>query len=243
MEENIIYGRHPVLEALKADVPIDKIIIKKGIQQDFLRKIKKEAAQAKIPFSSADDVALDRISGGKNHQGIIAWLSARRYDTIEDILKIAKEKGEDPFILVLFEVQDHQNLGSLIRTADGAGVHGVVISRHRSARLSPVVSKVSAGADSYIKIASVTNIADTLDQLKNHGLFIVGADSDAEKSLFNFDFKGPLALVMGGEDRGLGQRVKNTCDDIVKIPLKGQVTSLNVGVAGGILMYKILEKR
>lgn len=242
-EENLIFGRHPVKEALKAGRPLDKIIIKKGVQPEFYREIKKAAALAGVPFTEADGSALDRLSGGVNHQGVVARASYRNYDSLEDIFKAAEESGRAPFILVLNLVQDPHNLGSLIRSALGAGVHGVVISRHRAARLSPAVSKVSAGADAHMKVALVTNIGDTILALKEKGLKIVGAESDGETSAFDFDYSGPLALVLGGEDSGLGTRVKSCCDFLIKIPLTGPVSSLNVGVAGAILMFKAAENR
>ena len=241
--ENLIFGRHPVLEALASGRPLDKIILRKGSSREFAQKIKKSAAQAKVPFTMADGATLDRICGGQNHQGVIARVSHRAYDTVEDILERARQRGEEPFILVLNQVQDPHNLGSLIRTALGAGIHGIVISRHRSVRLSSTVSKTSAGADSYMLVAMVTNIADTVNGLKEKGILTIGADSNAKNSIFKYDFSGPLALVLGGEDRGLGHRVRNACDDLVKIPIKGEVTSLNVGVAGAILMYKAIEYR
>lgn len=236
-DENLIYGRHPVLEALNAGKPIDRIFIKKGVQEGFFDKVRKMAAKEGILFTPVDEAALDRVCDGKRHQGIAARLSLREYDTIDDIFQVARNLGEDPFILVLNEVQDPQNLGSLIRSAAGAGVHGVIISKHRSARLSPAVSKAAAGADAYVKVALVTNISDTLEALKERGLFVLGADSTGEKTCFEMKVSGPLALVLGGEDKGLGQRVRTSCDELVKIPLKNQIFSLNVGVAGAILMF------
>ncbi len=242
-EENIIYGRHPVQEALNSGRPLDKVILRKGIAVDFQKKIKKATARCGVPFTLADNSTLDRICGGANHQGIVARLSHRKYDTLEDIFVQAEKKGEDPFILILNQVQDPHNLGSLIRTALGAGVHGVVIPRHRSARLSPTVSKTSAGADSYMPVAMVTNIADTIEKLKDKGISTIGACSEAKNSIFKYDFSGPVALILGGEDSGLGSRVKKMCDDLVKIPLSGEISSLNVSVAGAILLFKIREHR
>jgi 23S rRNA (guanosine2251-2'-O)-methyltransferase len=241
--KSIIYGRHPVTEALESGTPLDKIYIKKGNRTGVLGKIRKFAAESQIPITESDDMTLSRISEGGNHQGVVALVSSREYDTLEDIFRVSREQKEDLFVLVLNEVQDTHNLGSLIRSAVGAGVHGIILPRRRSARLSPIVSKVAAGSDVYIKIALVTNIADTLETLKEKGLTIVGAEEEGEFSLFDFNVKGPIALVMGGEHKGLGQRVKNACDYRVKIPLRAPLESLNVGVAGGILLFKIVETR
>lgn len=236
---NMIYGRHPVMEALKSEIPIDRVYLCDNVQKGLYHKVKKMTARKKIPLVTINKRALDRLCGEVNHQGISAILSHREYNIIEDIFISARQKNEPPFILVLNEIQDPQNLGSLLRSADGAGVHGVIIGRHRSARLSPAVSKVSAGADSRLNVARVTNIADTLDDLKDRGLRIIGAESDGEVSYFECDYSGPIALVMGGEEKGLGKRVKKSCDIRVKIPLKGEISSLNVGVAGGIIMFEI----
>lgn len=240
-DENIIYGRHCVMESLKSGVSIDRIFIRKNLNVSFFREIRKKATETGIPVVPVEESALSRLCGGGNHQGIVARLSLRKYDTVEDILSTAGERGEDPFILVLNEVQDVHNLGSLLRTALCAGVHGVIIPKRRSARLSPTTSKVSAGADAHIKVAIVPNIADTLLYLKELGLFIIGADFGEGVSCFEFNFSGPRVLVLGGEDQGLGKRVKNTCDALVKIPLKGPIFSLNVGVAGGILLFLSLR--
>ncbi len=238
-KNNLLYGRHPVMEAIESDKPFDKIYIKKGIQKAFFDKVKKLAAQNKIPFTAVDEATMKRICGPVNHQGILAFLSVRAYDEPKDIFNVAKDRGEAPFILVLNEVQDHHNLGALLRSAEGAGVHGVIIGKHRCAQLSSVVSKVSAGADSRLKIARVTNIADTITMLKEKGLFVVGSDSDGETPYYDFKTGGATAVVLGGEEKGLGSRVKKSCDVILRIPLSGKISSLNVGVAGGILLFHL----
>ena len=242
-KEKIIYGRHPVMEAIESGKALDKIYLKKGVGKNFFSKVKKLAAKNKIPFTGVEEEVLKRLCGKVNHQGIAAVLSLRDYDSIEDILAYARKKGEDPFIVILNEVQDPQNLGSILRSSEGAGVHGVVIGKHRCAQLSPVVSKVAAGADSRLLIARVTNITDTINTLKENGLFAIGSDSEGEETYYSFKLPGPIALVLGGEEKGLGVRVKKSCDIIVKIPLHGSISSLNVGVAGGILLFKIRENR
>ncbi|MCE1246872.1 MAG: 23S rRNA (guanosine(2251)-2'-O)-methyltransferase RlmB [Firmicutes bacterium] len=237
-EKTIIYGRHPVLEALKTGKPIDKLYIKNGIHKDFHDQLRRLASKNNVPIAPADDRALDRLSENGNHQGVLAFLSMREYDSIDDILEIAKQKNEEPFIMVLNEVQDPQNFGSLLRTAEGAGIHGVVIGRRRAAQLSPAVSKASAGADSRMKITKVTNIGNTLDELKNKGFTIIGAEADGEIDYREYDYPTPLVIVMGGEEKGLAQRVREMCDAVLKIPLHGEIASLNVGVAGAIIMFE-----
>ncbi len=237
--ENIIFGRHPVIEAIKSDTVIEKVYVKRGIQRRFLLRLKDLLKDTGTIITYVDESVLNRLSHGGNHQGVLAKISYREYDSVEDILQSAWDKKEDPFILVLNEVQDPHNLGSLIRSACGAGVHGIIIPKRRSAHLSATVSKVSAGADRYMKIAMVTNIGNTLLDLKEYGVKIIGTDADAEKSCFEYNFDGPIAVVMGGEDKGLGVRVKNICDDLIKIPLKGKIPSLNVGVAGAVVLFTI----
>jgi 23S rRNA (guanosine2251-2'-O)-methyltransferase len=241
--QNIIFGRHPVMEAFQNDIPLDKLYIRKGMRTGYFQKVRKEAAESGVPITESDEVTLSRKSGGGNHQGVVAIRSAREYNTVDDIFDRASELYEDPLILVLNEVPDPHNLGSLIRSAAGAGAHGIIIPKRRSARLSSTVSKVSAGTDVYVNVAIVTNISDTLEELKERGVLTIGADACAEQSYFDFDFTGPIAIVMGGEHKGLGTRVRNACDKLVKIPLRSPVESLNVGVAGAILLFRVLESR
>lgn len=243
MKNNLIFGRHPVMETLKSGAPVDKIRIKKGARSGFFRKLKKIAAQEKIPISEVSQSALDKLCDGENHQGVAALLSTRSYNSVEEILQSAAEGGEHPFLLILNQVQDPHNLGSLLRSALGAGIHGVIIPRRRSAQLTPTVSRVSAGADAHLKVARVTNLGDTIENLKKRGIFMVGAEAEAEMPYYEYDYSGPLAIVMGGEEAGLGRRVKGLCDILVKIPLRGPVNSLNVGVAGGIIMFRAREMR
>jgi 23S rRNA (guanosine2251-2'-O)-methyltransferase len=242
-EQVVIFGRHPVMEAFNNEVPLDKVYLKKGVHSGFFSRIRKEASEAGVPVTEADDATLSRKSGGGNHQGVVAVRSLREYNTIDDIFDTAAERYEDPFILVLNEVQDPHNLGSLIRSAAGSGVHGVIIPRRRSARLTSTVSKVSAGTDVYVNVVIVTNVADTLYELKERGVLVIGADAGAGELYFDLSCTGPVAIVMGGEHKGLGVRVREACDKLVKIPLCPPVESLNVGVAGGILMFRLLENR
>ncbi|MFP4497744.1 MAG: 23S rRNA (guanosine(2251)-2'-O)-methyltransferase RlmB [Vulcanimicrobiota bacterium] len=243
-EEQInIYGRHPVLEALKQGVPLDKLYLKKGSNPKFVSQVKRLAGKQSTPISYVDEASLDRRTKNANHQGVLARKAKRRYESLDEILEYAEKSNQPVFLLVLNEVQDPQNLGSLIRTAVCAGVHGIVIPKRRAARVTSTVSKVSAGAESHMKISIVTNISDTLEELKQKGILVAGAEADGDISASEFNYNGPVALVLGGEDKGLGQRVRNTCDKVITIPIKNNISSLNVGVAGGILMFKIMEKR
>jgi 23S rRNA (guanosine2251-2'-O)-methyltransferase len=237
-DKTIIYGRHPVLEALKTGKPIDKLYIKNGIHKDFHDQLRRLASKNQIPTAPADDAALNRLSDGGNHQGVLALLSLREYDSLDEIMEIAAKKNEKPFIMILNEVQDPQNFGSLLRSAECAGVHGVVIGRRRSAQLSPAVSKVSAGADALLKIAKVTNIGNTLTELKDKGFTVVGAEADGETDYREYNYPSPLVVVMGGEEKGLGVRVRAACDAVLKIPIYGEISSLNVGVAGALILFE-----
>ncbi len=176
------------------------------------------------------------------HQGILAKVASKDYYSVEDILKTARDLDEDPFILILNELTDPQNLGSIIRTADGMGAHGIIIPKNRACGITPTVAKISSGAVEYIKVARVTNIARTIDELKKEGLWIIGADAEG-KNYFEVDLTGSIALVIGGEDKGLGKLVKQKCDILVRIPLRGRITSLNAAVAASILGYDILRQR
>ena len=176
------------------------------------------------------------------HQGVLAKVASRDYVSVEDILKVARDSGEAPFIIILNELTDPQNLGSILRTAEGLGVHGIIIPKHRACGITPTVAKISSGAVEYVRVARVTNIARTIDELKKEGLWIIGADMDG-KNYFEVDLTGPVALVIGGEDKGLGKLVKKKCDILVKIPLRGRITSLNAAIAASILGYDILRQR
>lgn len=242
IHEDQIEGRNPVLEALRAASPINKIYIKRGDRHGSLKRILQEARDQKIPVREIDGKGFEEMAKTKGHQGIIATIAPRDYSTVEDILQYAESRKEDPFVIVINELTDPQNLGSILRTADGLGVHGVIIPLHRSCGITPAVSKVSAGASEYIKVARVTNIAQTLEKLKERGLWVMGADADG-KDYYSVDLTGPIALVIGGEDRGLGKLVKERCDLLVRIPMRGKISSLNAAVAAAILGYDVLRQR
>lgn len=242
MATEIIYGRKPVLEALKNQSPLEKLyLLESG--EGGLRPIEALARESRVPFSRVPRDKLSQLAGTPNHQGVVAVLSAREYADLEEILAGAAKSPDPPFLLALEEVQDPHNLGSLVRTAEAAGVHGILISRRHAVGLTGTVSKVAAGALEYMPVARVGNIGYTLKELKKQGFWIIGADEEAEKDYTRTDLSGPVALVLGGEDRGLSLPVRKECDFLVRIPMRGKINSLNVGVAGGILIFEIMRQR
>jgi len=242
MAEDIVYGRNAVLEILKSGRPVNKVLMKnekeRGRNSDILHFLQEKA----IPYQFVEGAVLDKFSGGKKHQGILAFTACKEYVEPEDILAIARSKGEDPFILVLDEIEDPHNLGALIRTAEAAGVHGVIIPKRRSVGLTPAVGRTSAGAVEHVAVARVSNLVQTLKYLQEKGCWVSGAEAGG-KELFKADLKGPRVIVIGGEDKGLGRLVRETCDEIVSIPMFGKMTSLNASVAGSIIMYEVRRQR
>jgi 23S rRNA (guanosine2251-2'-O)-methyltransferase len=243
INENKIEGRNPVLEALKAGREIDKIFIAQGAEQGSIKKIKSIAKEKKIPIQYIERQRMDQLSESHAHQGIIAFIAAYHYVEVEDILKEAEEKNELPFIIILDELTDPHNLGSIIRTADAAGAHGIIIPKRRAVGLTPIVAKTSAGAIEYMPVAKVPNIARTIDALKKKGIWIVGADIDGLKTYYQEDLTGKIALVIGSEGKGISRLIKEKCDFLVRIPMKGKIGSLNASVAASILMYEIERQR
>lgn len=238
----IIYGRKPVFEALKNQSPMEKLyLLESG--EGGLKPIEALARESRVPFSRVPGDKLSQLAGTSHHQGVVAVLSAREYADLEEILALALKSPDPPFLLALEEVQDPHNLGSLIRTAEAAGVHGILIPKRHAVGLTGTVSKVAAGALEYMPVARVSNIGYTLKELKKQGFWIIGADEDAEKNYTKTDLTGPVALVLGGEDRGLSLPVRKECDLLVRIPMKGRINSLNVGVAGGVLIFEIMRQR
>jgi len=239
-----IEGRNPVLEALKSGRTINKILIAKGEREGSIKQIIALAREKGIVVQEVDRSKLDGMSAtGGAHQGVIALAAAKDYVETDDILAIADSKGEPAFILILDEITDPHNLGSILRTANAVGAHGVIIPKRRAIGLTPAVSKASAGAIEYVPVARVTNIAQTIEYLKKKNIWVVGTDASGEKSFFESDLTGPVALVIGSEGEGMGKLVKEKCDFIVNIPMKGQIASLNAAVAGAIVMYEILKQR
>lgn len=242
MKESYIYGRNPVYEVLKSG-DVDKIYIQKGSNEGSMRKILQEAKDKKIVVSRTDEKKLESMAGTKNHQGIVALATDFQYSKIEEILDLAKEREEDPFVIVLDSIEDTQNLGAIIRTAEIAGAHGVIIPKRRSAMINKTVYKTSAGAVEHMKVAQVTNIARTIEELQKNGIWIYGADMDGQGMYYDTDLTGPIGLVIGGEDKGISPLIGKKCDVLVKIPMYGKIPSLNASASAAILIYDIIRQR
>ncbi len=241
MEDTVI-GRNPVLEAIKSGRPIDKILIKKGKYEGSMVPLIKKAKEMGIIIQETDRAKLDALAEGENHQGVIAYVSAHSYVSVDDILKNAEDKGEAPFVIICDKITDPHNLGAIIRTANCVGAHGVIIPKRSSAGINSTVAKTSAGAVEYTGVAKVTNIADTIDKLKKKGLWIAAADMDGE-SMYKTDLKGALGIVVGSEGSGVSRLVKEKCDFIISIPMYGEINSLNASVAAGVVMYEAVRQR
>lgn len=238
----IIEGRNPVIEAIKNDREIDKIMIANGAKEGSIKKLTAMAKEKNIIIQYVDRNKLDEISTSHSHQGVIANVSEYKYFELDDLIQNAKDKGEDPFFIILDEITDPHNLGSIIRTADAVGAHGVIIPKRRSVHITPTVAKASAGAVEYVPVCKVTNIVNTIKTLKEHGLWIAAADMDGQ-TFYEQNLTGPIGLVIGSEGFGISRLVKKNCDYIVKMPMVGNVTSLNASVAGSILLYEIFKQR
>ena len=241
--EDLIEGRNAVTEALRAGRPIDKIFIARGDTDRTLGHIVAKAKEAGIVVAEADRRKLDAMSATGAHQGVVALAAVREYCTVDDILALAQERGEDPFVIVCDEIADPHNLGAIIRTAECAGAHGVIIPKRRSAGLTAVVDKASAGAAEHMLVARVPNIPAALKELKEHGLWVYGTAADANGALWKTDMKGPICLVIGSEGFGMGRLVAESCDFTVSIPLLGKVTSLNASAAAAVMIYEVLRQR
>ncbi len=237
-----IEGRNPVTEALKSGRTIDKIYIKKGDKHGSIIPIIRMAKERGIQISEADGTKLDEMSEGRNHQGVIALCAAAEYSTVDDILKVAEEKGEPPFIVILDKIADPRNLGAIIRTANCAGVHGIIISKHDSATLTASCAKASAGAVEYTPVARVSSLAKTIDDLKKKNIWVTGADASGDKELYEADLKGAVAIVIGSEGEGISRLVLEKCDFVVKIPMRGNVNSLNASVAAALFIYESVRQ-
>lgn len=244
MEEEYIAGKHSVTEALRAGRSINKIWIADGAQKNLVQPVVTEAREKGIVIQYVDKRKLDSFVPGVQHQGIIAQAAPYAYAEVEDILAAAEAKDEAPFILLLDEIEDPHNLGSILRTADCTGVHGVVIPKRRSASITATVSKTSAGAVEYVPVARVTNLGQTIDRLKEQGVWVVGTDVNTDSNLYQADvFTGPVAIVIGNEGKGMGRLIREKCDVLVKLPMQGQINSLNASVAAGVIMYEVLRRR
>ena len=241
--ENVIEGKNAVIEAIRAGRPLDKVFLVRASEDKALAFIASSAKSAGVPVTQCDRRKLDAMSQMHAHQGVIAVAAAREYCSVQDILAIAAERGEDPFIVVCDGLEDPRNLGAVIRCAECAGAHGVVISRHHSAGLNAAADKASAGAAEHMAVAKVANITNTLKELKKAGLWIYGAEAGGSAPMWKTDLRGPICLVIGSEGAGISRLVLENCDLVLSIPMHGKVNSLNASAAAAILLYEIVRQR
>ena len=241
-QEFTIEGRNAVIEAYRAGKTIDRLFILDGCQDGPIQTIKREAKKADTQIRFVTKERLDQLSETGKHQGVIAYAAAYEYAEVSDILALAKEKGEDPFVIILDNIEDPHNLGAIIRTANQAGAHGVIIPKNRAVGLTATVARTSAGALNYTPVAKVTNLVKTMEELKKQGLWFVCADMDGEM-MYDLNLTGPIGLGIGNEGEGVGRLVKENCDFVASIPMKGDIDSLNASVAAGILSYEIVRQR
>ena len=240
--ENMIEGRNAVLEAFRSGKTVDKLYVQDGCKDGPVQTILREARKQDTIVQFVGKERLSQLSETGKHQGVIASVASYAYSTVEEMLALAKERGEDPFLILLDNIEDPHNLGAIIRTANLAGAHGMIIPKRRAAGLTAVVAKTSAGALHYTPVAKVTNLVKTMEELKEQGLWFVCADMDGER-MYDLNLKGPIGLVIGSEGEGVGRLVKETCDFVASIPMKGQISSLNASVAAGVLAYEIVRQR
>lgn len=240
--ENLIIGRNAVNEALRGGRELDTLMVAKGERNGSIVAIIAKCRDRGVVIKEVDPRKLDKICGGENHQGVAAYGNVAKYSSVEDIIASAREKGEQPFIIICDEIEDPHNLGAIIRTADACGAHGIIIPKRHGVSLTYAVGKTSAGAVEYVPVARVTNLVSTIEKLKEEGFWVYGADMGG-KRWDEQDYSGAVALVIGSEGFGISRLVKEKCDFIVSLPMKGQVNSLNASVAAGILMFEIAKKR
>lgn len=241
--EDKIWGRNPVLEAFKQERRIDKLLVQQGEPTGSLKSIVGKAKAKRIPITWCPKTKLDEVCGEENanHQGVVAHLAAKNYSTVEEILDYARSRDEEPFLVILDEITDVMNVGAIIRSAECTGVHGVIVPKRRSAMLGGAAAKASSGAIEFMRIAQVGNISQTIDQLKKKGVWVVGAEMSGE-NIYSANLKGPMAFVIGAEGKGIGKLVKEQCDFLVSIPMKGKVKSLNASVAAGVVLYEKMRQ-
>lgn len=241
-DTEIVYGKNPVLELLKSGKPVNKVLLftegQNGRNQGILSLLK----ERHIPYQFVDRQTLDRLTNRERHQGMLAYVAAREYASVDDLLAIADKRQEDPFILMLDEIEDPHNLGALLRTVDAVGAHGVIIPKRRSVALTGTVAKTSAGAVEHVAVARVSNLVQTLQELKKKGCWVSGAEAGGQDA-FTADLTGPRVIVIGSEGKGISRLLRENCDEIVSLPMKGNVTSLNASVAGSIMLYEVLRQR
>lgn len=242
LPEDMVAGRNAVMEALKGSRSVNKLMIANGSTEGSIKEITAVAKEKGVNIQYWDRSKLDSIARGIRHQGVLAQVAPVQYAELEDILQVAQDRNEPPFIVLLDELEDPHNLGAILRTADAAGVHGVLIPKHRSCPLSATVAKTSAGAVEHVPVARVGNLVQTIKKLKQEGLWVAAADMDG-KDYYDTDLTGPLLLIIGSEGQGVGRLVKEQCDFVVRIPMVGKINSLNASVAGSILMYEAMKQR
>ncbi|MEZ0118019.1 UNVERIFIED_ORG: 23S rRNA (guanosine2251-2'-O)-methyltransferase [Heyndrickxia coagulans] len=242
MDQEYIAGKNPVLEALRAGREINKIWVAEGSQKGAMKQVMELARERKVTVQFVPKKKIDQVADGA-HQGVLALVAAYRYAETGDMFKLAKERNEHPFILILDELEDPHNLGSILRTADAVGAHGVIIPKRRSVALTATVAKASTGAIEHIPVARVTNLSQTIAGLKQQGLWIAGTDASGTTDYRKMDADLPLCLVIGSEGKGMSRIVKEACDFLIRLPMAGHVTSLNASVAAGLLMYEVYRKR
>ncbi|MEF2969074.1 23S rRNA (guanosine(2251)-2'-O)-methyltransferase RlmB [Paenibacillus sp. M1] len=244
-EQEWIAGKHSLLEAMRAGRTINKIWVAEGAQKHLTQPVLAEAKNRGIVVQFVDKRKLDQMVPGMQHQGMVAQAAPFAYAEVEDLLARAAERGEPPFLLILDEIEDPHNLGSILRTAECTGVHGVIIPKRRSAAVNATVSKTSAGAVEYVPVARVTNLVQTMEQLKQAGVWVVGTDVAAKEEIYGGGdiLTGSVAIVIGNENQGMGRLVRETCDVLLKLPMNGQLNSLNASVAAGVVMYEVLRRR
>ena len=237
----LIYGKNPVLEAIKSDTTINKIYAQTSNKE--IDSVIKEALKRKIIVVNTDKQKLDKMIDGKNSQGIIASVTDFEYSEIEDIINYAKSRNEDPFVLILDKIEDPHNLGAIIRSAECMGVHGIIIQKRNACLVTDTVEKVAAGACSYVKVARVTNITESLKKLKEYGLWIYGLDMAGESNIYDTKLEGAIGIVVGNEGEGISRLVKENCDVLMKIPMTGKINSLNASVSAAISIYEVLRQK
>ena len=240
--DSLIIGRNAVLELLKSEREVENVLVANGEKEGSVKQILALCKEKKIVVKTVDKKKLDALSAGANHQGVAANVPAHEYSSVEDILSLAEERGEAPFIIICDQIEDSHNLGAIIRTAEACGAHGIIIPKRRNVGLNFVVSKTSCGALEYMKVARVGNLAQTIEALKQKNIWVYAADMDGQR-WDKTDFSGGVALVVGSEGNGVGRLVKEKCDVTVSLPMRGKVNSLNASVAAGIIMYEIARQR
>ncbi|GAF66183.1 tRNA/rRNA methyltransferase [Bacillus sp. TS-2] len=243
MSQEFIIGKNPVIEALRSGHPINKIWVAEGAQHNQMSKVFELAKQKGLSVQQVPKRKLEQLVKTQNHQGVVASIAAFEYKELDDLFSLAEERGEEPFFLLLDELEDPHNLGSILRTADAVGAHGVIIPKRRAVGLTQTVAKASTGAIEYIPVVRVTNMARTIDELKDRGLWFVGTDAAGKQDYRQASYDMPLGLVIGSEGKGISRLVREKCDFLIQIPMVGQVTSLNASVAASLLMYEVYRHR